>query len=124
MTVKTYKSLTVKMPDGTNIRIPKRGIQMLDMLDNGRSNRGIAEALDLSEHTVKVHMWRLFGRIGVNSRGAAAKWWRDHRPASTTTNALRAFFDGVCVAMDAGRITDDQIAYLRKHVEDSMRGMP
>ena len=38
------------------------------MLDQGLSNRDIAETLGISEHTVKVHLWRLFKRIGVNSR--------------------------------------------------------
>ena len=42
--------------------------QLILMLDQGLSNRDIAETLGISEHTVKVHLWRLFKRIGVNSR--------------------------------------------------------
>jgi DNA-binding NarL/FixJ family response regulator len=38
------------------------------MLDQGLSNRDIAEKLDLSEYTIKVHFWRLFRLLGVNSR--------------------------------------------------------
>ena len=32
------------------------------------SGSNISTALGISEHTVKVHLWRLFKRIGVNSR--------------------------------------------------------
>jgi hypothetical protein len=52
------------------------------MLDQGLSNRDIAEKLDISEHTVKVHFWRLFRRLGVNSRTQALSWWRTNRPSS------------------------------------------
>ena len=40
------------------------------------SNRDIAEKLDISEHTVKVHFWRLFRRLGVNSRTQALHFAR------------------------------------------------
>jgi DNA-binding CsgD family transcriptional regulator len=64
------------------IKLSKRQKQLFPMLDQGLSNRDIAEKLDISEHTVKVHFWRLFTRIGVNSRGQALKWWRTNRPSS------------------------------------------
>jgi len=49
-------------------KLSKRQKQLIVMLDNGLSNREIAEALGISEHTVKVHLWRLFRRLGVKSR--------------------------------------------------------
>ncbi len=49
-------------------RLSKRQNQLLHMLDEGLSNRDIAERLGISEHTVKVHLWRLFRRLGVKSR--------------------------------------------------------
>lgn len=49
-------------------KLSKRQKQLLLMLDEGLSNREIAERLEISEHTVKVHLWRLFRRLGVNSR--------------------------------------------------------
>ncbi len=55
-------------PDGAPAKLSKRQKQLILMLDQGMSNRDIAEALGISEHTVKVHLWRLFKRIGVNSR--------------------------------------------------------
>ncbi len=54
--------------DGAPTKLSKRQKQLILMLDQGLSNRDIAETLGISEHTVKVHLWRLFKRIGVNSR--------------------------------------------------------
>ena len=54
--------------DGADTTLSKRQKQLILMLDQGLSNREIAEKLDISEHTVKVHLWRLFKRLGVNSR--------------------------------------------------------
>ena len=49
-------------------KLSKRQKQLIVMLDEGLSNREIAERLGISEHTVKVHLWRLFRRLGVKSR--------------------------------------------------------
>jgi DNA-binding NarL/FixJ family response regulator len=57
------------------IILSKRMRQLLRLLTEGKSNAKIAEELILSEHTVKVHMWRMYKRLGVNSRGAAVSWW-------------------------------------------------
>jgi DNA-binding NarL/FixJ family response regulator len=54
--------------DGADTKLSKRQKQLILMLDQGLSNREIAEKLGISEHTVKVHLWRLFKRLGVNSR--------------------------------------------------------
>jgi DNA-binding NarL/FixJ family response regulator len=45
---------------------------LLIMLDRGLSNRDIADELKISEHTVKVHLWRLFRRMNVKSRSQAS----------------------------------------------------
>ena len=57
-------------------KLSKRQKQLILMLDQGLSNRDIAETLDISEHTVKVHFWRLFRRLGVNSRTQALHFAR------------------------------------------------
>ena len=59
-------------------RLSKRQKQLLIMLDEGLSNREIAERLGISEHTVKVHLWRLFRRLGVKSRTQALHHARNH----------------------------------------------
>ena len=53
-------------------KLSKRQKQLLVMLDRGMSNREIADALEISEHTVKVHLWRLFRRLNVKSRSQAS----------------------------------------------------
>jgi DNA-binding NarL/FixJ family response regulator len=57
-------------------KLSKRQKQLILMLDQGLSNRDIAEKLDISEHTVKVHFWRLFRRLGVNIRTQALHFAR------------------------------------------------
>lgn len=53
-------------------KLSKRQKQLLVLLDKGQSNRDIAESLGISEHTVKVHLWRLFRRLDVKSRSQAS----------------------------------------------------
>ena len=57
-------------------KLSKRQKQLLSFLDKGISNRDIAETLQISEHTVKVHLWRLFRRLDVKSRSQASHWAR------------------------------------------------
>ncbi|MDB5965223.1 MAG: DNA-binding response regulator [Polaromonas sp.] len=53
-------------------KLSKRQKQLLNLLDKGMSNRDIADSLQISEHTVKVHLWRLFRRLNVKSRSQAS----------------------------------------------------
>ena len=53
-------------------KLSKRQKQLLILLDKGQSNHDIAETLQISEHTVKVHLWRLFRRLNVKSRSQAS----------------------------------------------------
>ena len=53
-------------------KLSKRQKQLLILIDKGMSNRDIAESLQISEHTVKVHLWRLFRRMNVKSRSQAS----------------------------------------------------
>lgn len=59
-------------------RLSKRQKQLIVMLDQGLSNREIADQLGISEHTVKVHLWRLFRRLGVKSRTQTLHFARRH----------------------------------------------
>ena len=64
-------------------KLSKRQTQLIAMLDKGMSNREIATQLEISEHTVKVHLWRLFRRLGVKSRTQALHHARNHGLLST-----------------------------------------
>jgi DNA-binding NarL/FixJ family response regulator len=62
----------------TDNKLSKRQKQLIVMLDRGLSNREIADELGISEHTVKVHLWRLFRRLGVKSRTQTIHYARMH----------------------------------------------
>ena len=102
------------------IKLSKRMKQLLGMLDNGMSNKAIADDLGLSEYTVKVHFWRMYNRIGVRSRLEALRWWRDHQP-NEINHALRAAFDAACrlhdqLKVDGGQVDISEFAYHRAQV--------
>jgi len=61
-----------------DIKLSKRQKQLILMLDRGLSNRDISAELSISEHTVKVHLWRLFRRLGVKSRTQTLHFARTH----------------------------------------------
>ena len=61
-----------------DIKLSKRQKQLILMLDRGLSNRDIAAELSISEHTVKVHLWRLYRRLGVKSRTQTLHFARTH----------------------------------------------
>ena len=59
-------------------KLSKRQKQLIVLLDEGASNADIAQRLGITEHTVKVHMWRLFQRLGAKSRTQALHFARTH----------------------------------------------
>jgi DNA-binding NarL/FixJ family response regulator len=52
-------------------RLTPRELEVLRMLAQGMSNRGIAEALFISERTVQTHLSSVFDKMGVGSRTEA-----------------------------------------------------
>jgi len=51
--------------------LTSRELEVLRLLVDGRSNRDIATALVISEHTVARHVQNIFAKLGVSSRAAA-----------------------------------------------------
>ncbi len=47
--------------------------EVLALAADGLSNREIASALDISEHTVKFHLASVFGKLGASSRTEAVR---------------------------------------------------
>ncbi|KQW42766.1 MULTISPECIES: LuxR C-terminal-related transcriptional regulator [unclassified Roseateles] len=68
-------------------RLSQREAEVIAQIAAGASNKHIARALDLSPHTVKRHVANILDKLGLNSRGEAAAWWRD-RQASTRPGTL------------------------------------
>ena len=51
-----------------------REMQVIELVVQGHSNKVIARVLDISPHTVKRHMARIFEKTGQSSRGGVASW--------------------------------------------------
>jgi len=60
------------------IKLSKRQKQLLILVDSGLSNEDIANHLDISAHTVKVHLWRFYKKLGISSRTQLVKFARDN----------------------------------------------
>jgi DNA-binding NarL/FixJ family response regulator len=51
--------------------LSEREVEILRLLSQGMNNRAIARELKVSESTVKAHLIRIFGKLGVDDRTAA-----------------------------------------------------
>jgi len=60
-------SLRVVNSGGRNLLTPREQ-QVVALVADGLSNRGVAGELGLSEHTVKKYLFRIFEKIGVSTR--------------------------------------------------------
>lgn len=73
---KTYlaPSAAAKLAEGVaRVELTPRELATLRHVADGRSNKEIASALEISERTVKSHIGHLFEKLGVTSRTEAAK---------------------------------------------------
>lgn len=55
----------------------ERELQVLESAAQGKQNKIIAEELNLSQHTVKLHMHHVIAKLGVHNRTEAAIWYLD-----------------------------------------------
>ena len=63
-----------KLAEGvTHVQLTPREMATLRLLADGKSNKEIANVLDISERTVKSHLAHLFEKLGVTSRTEAIK---------------------------------------------------
>jgi DNA-binding NarL/FixJ family response regulator len=78
-TTKIYPTENIKteISEGV-IKFSKRQKQLLILIDDGLSNDEIAMRLGISHHTVKVHLWRLYKKLGISSRTQLIKFSRDN----------------------------------------------
>lgn len=58
--------------------LTRRELEVLGQLKSGASNSEIARVLNLSEHTVKSHLYNIFKKIKVNNRLQALAWAEQH----------------------------------------------
>ena len=73
---KTYiaPAAAAKLAEGvTRVQLTPREMATLRLMADGKANKEIASALDISERTVKTHLGHLFEKLGVTSRTEAIK---------------------------------------------------
>ena len=58
--------------DGASEALTSREVELLKLVEAGLANRQLADALLISEATVKWHLHNIYGKIGVRNRMAAA----------------------------------------------------
>lgn len=56
-------------------RLTGREQEILKLMSSGQPNKAIARHLGLSEHTIKLHVHHIFGKIGVRNRTGASHWY-------------------------------------------------
>lgn len=76
------KLAQLRTPDGGGAKaelaaLTPREKDVLGLICKGLSDAEIAETLQLSRNTVRNHVATLYGKIGVNRRGAAVVWGRE-----------------------------------------------
>ena len=66
-----------KLPARAHDSLTTRERQIVLVLSEGLSNKGIARRLRLTEGTVKVHLHNIYQKLGISNRTAlAATVWR------------------------------------------------
>lgn len=55
--------------------ITRREFDILLALSQGKTNKEIAQVLGLSPHTIRSRLEDLYGKLGVNTRTAAVRWF-------------------------------------------------
>ena len=58
--------------------LSRRELEVLRLVASGKSNREIASALVISEHTVARHVQNIFAKLGLSSRAAATAFAFEH----------------------------------------------
>jgi DNA-binding NarL/FixJ family response regulator len=71
----------VKAPGTTaeEMKLSKRETEILEHLTKGLANKEIADRLDISVETVRVHLRRVYEKLHVHSRTEAAMKFRDSK---------------------------------------------
>jgi len=62
--------------------LTEREREVLALVAAGKSNKEIAQMLEVTERTVEFHVGNVLGKLGVSSRVEAAVWAKDHRLAN------------------------------------------
>lgn len=80
------KPMQIVNADGQMV-LSAREQEVFRLLAEGRSNRAMATALKLSEHTIKNHLFHIFYKLGVSSRTEAILYGMRRRSLPEQKNA-------------------------------------
>ncbi|GAB1259249.1 LuxR C-terminal-related transcriptional regulator [Aurantivibrio plasticivorans] len=61
--------------------LTKREREILNLLENGATNAAMASAMNVSEHTIKTHLYNIYKKIDVANRVEAINWSRQNMSA-------------------------------------------
>ena len=64
---------------GAEVKLSKRETEILELLCEGLANKEIADRLDISVETVRVHLKHVYEKLHVRSRTEAAMKFRDSK---------------------------------------------
>jgi ATP/maltotriose-dependent transcriptional regulator MalT len=76
--LRDVRSLTGSVAAGRSYGLTPRELEVLRLVAGGSSNREIAAALVISEHTVARHVQNIFAKLDVSSRTAAGAFAFEH----------------------------------------------
>ncbi|MDP2506015.1 MULTISPECIES: LuxR C-terminal-related transcriptional regulator [unclassified Oceanobacter] len=65
------------------VSLTGREAEILHLVETGATNQDIADALEVSTHTIKTHLYNLFKKIGVKNRVQAINWAKEHLSSIT-----------------------------------------
>jgi two-component system nitrate/nitrite response regulator NarL len=75
-----------KSRDSYMKQLTEREREILQHLSSGKSNKAIAQALNISHDTVKLHVRHILSKLGLTSRVEAAVFAVEHRVAAGSTS--------------------------------------
>ena len=87
--VKNLRSLATMVEQNAKVQansLSRQQQQIVDAIAAGCSNKEIAEELSVSERTVKYHLTRIFGKLGVSGRMQLARYSLKNDVANVSSN--------------------------------------
>jgi DNA-binding NarL/FixJ family response regulator len=79
MTLQSEYVATNKNPEPKEFRLTQRQLEVLDLISRGHPNKVIADYLDISEQTVKIHINQIFKELRVFNRTQAVLKAQKHQ---------------------------------------------
>ena len=75
---KAARALLVARASRPELQLSARELEVLGCVAQGLPNKLIARKLEISEKTVKAHLTRIYGQLGLTGRTQAALWAKEH----------------------------------------------